>query len=289
MKKTILLCLVLLIFTMPLVFTESMDKVWIIEKNTGSVSTMKQIKSPTVQPGDIMHILLTVEDLRAKWNEGYVQWKYAYESSNGRTIWASDFQSHKEKTKGDSWDFMRVVDITIPRSIPMGTYALGFTVIDYHTNKEYKGWTHFTVGTATSAEPSSNDDPPPVTKPADQSGKYSVWIEDVELKLTAAEKNSNKLTFSFTGKNHGNEDLNLRVYSYTTRFIDGTGKEYKFNDVDGGGSLSQSVTFPPGIPMQADVYFRKPATNADEVSYLYIQFYYIDDVLELRSIPIPWP
>lgn len=293
MKKTAVFVLAMTLISLGVLHSESMDEVRIVRENTGSVSTLKEVENPNVSPGDVIHVHLAVDEVTAKWNEGYVQWKYEYENSDGETIWSSDFDAYKEYVSGKSWDFSRVVDITIPKNISKGDYRLGFTLIDYHTQNEYRGWTDFTVGASAPAASKTDNDPPPAKEPAagpaDESGKYSVWIEDVELKLTAVEKNSNRLTFSFTGKNHGDEDLNLRVYSYTTRFIDGNGKEYTFNDVDGGGSLSQSVTFPPGIPMQADVYFRKPATNADDVALLYIEFYYIDDVLELRSIPIPWP
>ena len=291
--KKIIFILVIFFCIAGSVFSETLDKAWIIERNTGSVSTMQQLENPSVQPGDVLHVLLSAENLQAKWGEGSVQWQYAYETENGKTIWTSEFIPHKENVSGSVWDFLQVMNITVPQNIPEGKYKLGFTVIDYHSKDTYRGWVDFIVGekegtaaaSATESEPAADTGP---DKPASQS-EYTVWIEDVELKLTAVEKNSNRLTFRFTGTNHGDEELKLRVYSYTTRIIDGNGVEYTFNDTDGSGKLSTSTTFPPGIPMQTDIYFRKPATNADSIALLYIEFYYVDDVLELRSIPIPWP
>ncbi len=290
MKKTILCVLLSLVFAAGAVFGESLDRAWIIERNTGSVSTMKQLKNPSVEPGDVLHVLLSADNLRAKWGEGFVQWRYQYETANEKTIWSSDVIPYKQNVSGDAWDFLQVMNITIPNSMPEGEYKLGFIVLDYHSQTEYRGWVDFTVGETT--ETAAIDEESAVeTGPDEPVGQteYTVWIEDVELKLTAVEKNSNRLTFRFTGTNHGDEELNLRVYSYTTRIIDGNGVEYTFNDTDGSGKLSTGTTFAPGIPMQADVYFRKPATNAESIALLYIAFYYIDDVLELRSIPIPWP
>lgn len=293
MKKTILCILLSLVFAAGAVFGETLDRAWIIERNTGSVSTMKQLKNPSVEPGDVLHILLSADNLRAKWGEGFVQWQYQYEAANEKTIWSSDFIPYKQQVSGNTWDYLQVMNITVPENMPDGKYKLGFTVLDYHTKTEYRGWVDFTVGkkAETAAASAPKTEPSVETEPDEPSREteYTVWIEDVELKLTAVEKNSNRLTFRFTGTNHGSEEINLRVYSYTTRIIDGNGTEYTFNDTDGSGKLSTGTTFAPGIPMQADVYFRKPATNADSIALLYIAFYYIDDVLELRSIPIPWP
>ena len=287
MKKILSALFLLLTIPVFIISADSMDKLWIVKRNTGSVSTMEQLQNPEVKSGDVLHILLSVKGLQAKWGEGYVQWKYEYRASGGKTIWESDYLTHKEQVSGNSWNFLRVVDITIPESIPEDAYGLGFTLVDYHTKKEYRDWVDFSV-VGKKTEPAAAEKAEEPTQSPDKQ-EYIVWIEDVELTLKSVKKTSNRLTFTFTGKNHGEEEKNLRVYPYSTRIITDTGREYNFNDVGGKGKLAEGTTFSPGIPMETDIYFRKPATNADSISLLYIDFYYTQDVFEMRSIPVPWP
>lgn len=287
MKKFLAFVFLLMVLPIFLLSAESFDKVWIVKKNSGSVSTMEKLQNPEVSPGDVLHILLSVKELQAKWGEGYVQWKYEYRGSSGKTIWESKYITHKEQADGNTWDFLRVIDVTIPKSIPEGEYNLGFTLLDYHTKIEYRGWIDFTVGGKEAATASAEEEEQPTQQPKKQ--EYTVWIEKVELTLKSVKKTSNRLIFTFTGINHGEEEQDLRVYPYSTRIISGRGREYNFSDVGGGGKLSKGTTFSPDIPMETDIYFRNPATNADGISLLHIDFYYTQDVLKLKSIPVPWP
>ena len=141
MKKILSALFLLLTIPVFIISADSMDKLWIVKRNTGSVSTMEQLQNPEVKSGDVLHILLSVKGLQAKWGEGYVQWKYEYRASGGKTIWESDYLTHKEQVSGNSWNFLRVVDITIPESIPEDAYGLGFTLVDYHTKRSTEiGW-----------------------------------------------------------------------------------------------------------------------------------------------------
>lgn len=283
MKKIICASLALFFVVLSIATADSLDKAWIIEADTGSAATMERLDRPNLSPGDTIDVYLEKRGLSVKWGEGYATYTYSYYTEGGKEIWTSEVYSERKPYSGASWEFAQVHRVTLPSNIPPGAYRLGFTVTDYHTKKTYKGNVEFTVGAAAAVQPASPD-----TAVGEESGAYVVMIGDVEMTLTAVEKTSNRLTLTFRGLNKGDTDERLDVYSYGMRIISRQGEEFVLSAVGGGGNLESGVRFAPQVPMMAELYLKPPATKVNHISYLEIPFYYFDDKIVLRDIPVPY-
>jgi hypothetical protein len=265
----------------PLMFSLDLDSLWIIESNTGSVSTMKQLDSPVFAPGDTLYLYVSVKDLGVRWGEGYGRWKYHYQSANGKVIWSSPFKGVKRRSSDETWNFSEVVTINLPPNLPEGKYGLGFTLIDAHTDQEYQGWVDFSISFsgALGEETDSPEGPP---------DNFETVIEGVELLLDAVSADSGRLIFTFTGINREATEKILKIFPFSARIIDEKGSEYRYNETGGGGSLTSDLLFPSDQPVKAELFFNEPAGHVAAVALLFLDFYNTDDVLELRSIPVPW-
>jgi hypothetical protein len=281
-KKITVLVLFLLFAAVFSLFPEEIDTLWIVKDNAGSVSSLERLGNPDFSPSDTLYLYVAVKDLTVRWGEGQVKWKYYYQSSNGKVIWSSPFKPVSRPFSGDSWNFSEIVSITLPASIPAGTYRLGFTLVDGHSLKEYRGWLDFSVGMG--SETAGAD-----SAPAFRTFDAAAVIEEVELRLISIEKDSYGVMFNFSGVNRGIGEQPLSLYPYGSRIIDSEGNEFVFSEVGGGGSLADGVLFPPDVQVRTELYFKRPALDAESIALLFLSFYDTDDVLEIRSVSVPWP
>ncbi len=281
-SKISVLLLFLLFGTLFSLYPEDLDTLWIVKENTGSVSSLERLGNPDFAPSDSLYLYVRVEDLMARWGEGQVKWKYYYQSSNGKLIWSSPFKPVGRPVPEERWVFSEVVSITLPANIAAGRYRLGFTLVDGHSHTEYRGWVDFSVGMS-----SEKADPP--AAPASRVLDAAALIEDVELRLLSVGKDSYGVSFKFSGVNRGSSDQRLTLYPYGSRIIDSEGNEFIFSEAGGGGSLAEGVLFPPDAPVSAELYFERPALDADAIAFLFLSFYDTEDVFELRSLSVPWP
>jgi len=292
MMKKMVLCISLVLAAASVAMSEEKSRIAIIKKDTGKPATIEEMVNPDFEPEQAFDILVQINNLTAKWNEGYVTYTYTYYSDKNQKISTSQPQSIKERTQKDSWNMAKVIRVTLPGNIPKGAYRLGFDVTDYHTGKMYKGSVQFTISMGKTPAPQSPSSQPPAQqtpKGAPATDGFDFEIADAVLTLKSITKNSNKITFSFIGVNNDSENLDLRIYPYTTRINSETGTEYKFSDVGGDGNLVTGVSLPPEVPMSLEISFKKPAVNVNKVALLEVFFYYIDDNLVMKNVVVPWP
>ncbi len=281
-NKSTVLVLFLFFSTVLSLFPEEIDTLWIVKDNTGSVSTLEQLGNPDFAPSGSLYLYVGVKDLTVRWGEGQVKWKYYYQSSNGKVIWSSPFKPVSRLSSESSWNFSEIVNITLPANISTGKYRLGFTLVDGHSDKEYRGWVDFSVGM-------SSEKAGPAASPASRAIDAEAVIEEVELSLLSIGKDSYGVVLEFSGVNRGSTEQPLTLYPYGSRIIDSEGNEFIFSEVGGGGSLADGILFPPDVPVRTDLYFERPALDADSIALLFLSFYDTEDVFEVRSIPVPWP
>lgn len=285
MKRVITVFLLMSFVFVGFAAAESLDKTWIIREDTGSASTMERLDTPDLVPGQTIDVYLEKNELSVKWGEGYATYSFSYYSDTGKAIWTSGTFTEKKAASGGSWTFSKVHRVTLPPNIPAGAYRLGFTLTDYHSNTDYKGNASFTVG---AGAPSAAAEGPGPSTPA-STGEYTVMIGNIELTLVEVAKNSNRLTLTFQGVNRGDVEDKLSIYPYKTRIISDQGEEFVLSDIGGGGNLTGGgLRFAPGIPMKADLYYKPPAVKVNHLAQLEIHFYYFDDKVILRDIPVPW-
>jgi hypothetical protein len=265
------------------VHADSLDKVWIIEENTGSPETMVKLEDPDLSPNQTIEVYIEEKGLSARWGEGFAYYTYTYYSEVGKKIWSSRKYTKKKRTSDDTWTFSHVQRITIPEGIPKGTYRLGFELTDYHTKEVYQGNVHFTVGT---------EQPKTAEKDSTASsagGDFRTTIGEIELSLVSVEKSDNRLTFTLKGINTGGSKNELRLYPYKSRIVSKGGEEFVFSEDGGKGTLVSGIEFPPEVPMQATFYFKRPVpSRVSHISYMEIPFYSRDDKIIWRDIPVPW-
>ncbi|ADK81786.1 hypothetical protein [Sediminispirochaeta smaragdinae] len=291
MKKVILGIVFLTFFWNVSLFAESVDQMWIVKEHTGSASSLQRVSEPLFSPGQTMYVYILVNNLGVKWGEGQVKWKYYYQSSDGKIIWASPFTPVSRRSSDPSWNFSEVVTISLPSTIPEGSYGLGFSLVDAHTLKEYRGWVEFRVGIVTT-------DQNLTAEPDQQQGKaaapevqqdFTSSVNGIRFTLVAVEKRPERLVITFTGNNGESEEQKLVLYPYSARIIDREGNEYQYADLGDGGSLAAGVSFPPGIPTMADIRFRRPTNTIMSMALLSFSFYHTDEMVELRGVPVPYP
>lgn len=288
MSKRILLAVIFSALFAAGLSAESIDKLWIVKENTGSLSTMERLENPDFDGGQRFPVLLRVEGLASGWNEGYVKWRYSYVSEKGRVIWTSPFETYRGQ-ESEGWNLTRVVNIALPDSIPQGVYRLAFDVTDGHSGKVYKGSVGFTVGNpetpatpeAEPAEEGSGGDAAPQGDVL-----ATAYIGAIKLELLEVNRNSNRLTFRFRGTNEGEESDRLDLYPYSSRIIDAEGREYNFSETGGGGNLSDGINLPPDVAVSLELFFRRPANQVERIEFLEFSFYYFDDLLTLRGIDV---
>lgn len=289
MKKRLMsLLTAMLLISGPSLFAEAIDKVWIIEENTGSISTMQERPNPALSPGETVEVLIQVRGLSTRWGEGYAKWSYSYLSESGRKIWISDSYSQRERSDTSTWDFARVATITLPRTIPEGRYRLAFYLQDFHSGKLYQGHAGFSIGGARAAESQAERGEEENRSPQTETAFEGV-VDTVELELRRVSRTGNRLLLLFNGLNRGTENKELRLYPYTVRIIDANGQEYRLEETGGGGNLTDGVSLPPEVPMELELFFRPPATQIEQIQYLQLDFYGTKESLNLRAIPVPWP
>lgn len=283
------------------VSAESIDRFGIIEENTGSLATIREYDTPDLTPGQRVEVVVVVRGLQTRWGEGQVRWRHRIFDEMGQTVAQSRLTPYTHRSSGGEWDLLRVETVDLPRDLPDGRYRIDWEVIDDHADTTYRGNAAFTIGMSAAGEnvterPSPEPAPTPVQPPkaeesptAVPSGEYVATIEGIEITLTDITRDSNRLTFRMRGINRGTEDYRLDIYSYTTRLIDGNGREYSFDDVGGSTNLSQGVTLPLDVPMQLDIEFRDGAVAVDSIALLEVAFYYTDDVIRWRDLTVPAP
>ncbi len=291
-RKLLFLCILLLVPAMVLL-AESLDKVWIIEQDTGSAETMVRLDTPDLSPDQTIELYVEENGLSARWGEGFAYYTYTYYSESGKKIWASREYTKKKRTGEDTWAFEHVQRIRLPKDIPDGRYRLGFTLTDYHTKTVYKGNVQFTVGKSGEKEVESTarkaqKEIIPVAVAA--SSEYVSMIGEVELRLDAIKKSDNRLTITMMAENRGTAEESLRIYSYTTRIISDEGDEYVFAQDGGGGTLSKGIDLTPGVPIEAIHYYTRPVpSKVSHIALLEVDFYYKDDKILWKDISVPWP
>lgn len=282
MKKIIFLSALFAAFFCLSAAAEEVDAIWIVEGAVDTADSLVRVDHPDFSPGDAMFLYVAVDGLAVRWGEGQAKWKYYYQSSNGKVIWSSPFTPVTRQFADSQWKFSEIVTITLPESIPSGRYGLGFMLVDAHSMKEYQGWTDFTVDMESVSRPHAKDGVP---EPSGLTGT----IGGIELSLVSVRKETGRLLLDFSGLNGGDAERLLSLYPYGSRIIDSGGNEYVFSEVGGGGGLSDGTVFPPGERIAADLHFDRPAGEAEGIALLYLSFYDTEDVLEVRSLPVPWP
>ncbi len=287
--KKIVTMVVLAALSVGFIAAESLDKAWIIKENTGSPATMKRLERPDLSPGQTIDVYIEQAGLAVKWGEGYVTYTYAYFSESGTEIWRSEVFTHKQKVNGNSWTFGNVQRITIPGNIPRGAYRIGISLVDYHTNKTYVGNVSFTVGQGSSSAPQAGPAQQPPGGKTAAAPAYTVRIGTVELSLVSVTKDSNRLTLVFSGVNRGDTDQELRLYVYKTKIVSGGGETFLYSDHGAANtSFVSGVVFPPGVPVRGEIYFKPPVTKIDFIALFEMVFYYTEDKVSFRDIPVPW-
>lgn len=293
MKKriwSIVILTVLMGSALGAVHADSLDKVWIIKENTGSPETMVKLEVPDLSPNQTIEVYIEEKGLSARWGEGFVYYTYTFYSEEGKKIWTSQEYSKKKRTSKDTWTFSHVQRITIPEGIPKGSYRIGFELTDYHTKEVYQGNVHFTVGKGSDSrgteQPKTAEKEPTTSS---EGGDFRTTIGEIELSLVSVEKSDNRLTFTFKGINKGGANDTMRIYPYKTRIVSKGGEEFVFSEDGGKGTLVSGIEFPPEVPMQATFYFKRPVpSRVSHISYMEIPFYYKDDKIVWRDIPVPW-
>ncbi len=307
MKRIILGITGLLLISAAVLSAESLDKVWIVEGGTDSSDSAERLEDPVVSPGQVIEVLIEEKGLSARWGEGFAYYTYTYYSDMGKKIWTSREYTEKKRTSDETWTLSVVQRIIVPLEMPTGNYRLGFELTDYHTKIVYKGSVVFTVSSSAKSEPGSSDttvetsvdtsdtrasliEEGTSSTESGASGAYRTMIADVELSLVSVEKTGNRLIITLRGVNRGEADEELRLYSYRTRIISEQGEEFTFSEHGGGESkFIRGLDFPPEVPMQESFSFTGPVPGkVAHIAYLEVPFYYREDKVTWRDIPIPW-
>ncbi len=286
MNNNVKIGMIFLLLTLAcnIVMAETLSTAMIIKNDTGNPDTMVSLTDKTFSPGETFEVYLEAKDLSARWGEGYAVYSYSYYSESGSKIWTSPRYSEEKRVSGKEWTFSKVHRITLPEEIPDGDYRIMFTVVDYHTDTEYKGNVNFSVG-MNSTPPASSS----AQSGSDSDTKFKTIVNDIELSLESVEKTDNRLTINLKGINRAEEAKKLDIYIYDTRIISSSGKEYSFSEYDGRGSLNEGVKFSPSVPILTDLYYPRPVPSAvSGIELLEIAFYSTDDTVLWRKIPVPY-
>jgi hypothetical protein len=292
MKRVLLYVLLLCVVSAGFAAAESLDKVWIVQEDTGSASTMVRLDNPDLSPNQTIEVYIEESGLAVRWGEGYVNYTYTYYSDMGKEIWTSKRYSEKKRTGDDTWTLKHTQKVTLPGNIPDGKYRIGFAVSDYHSKKVYKGNASFTVGqgggSAPAVTPRTADSSTPQAPVSGGSGEFVGIIDNVKLSLTGIETTRNRFTLHFVGVNEGSTDQDLR--NYACRMISTQGKEYTYAEYGGGGALRKWMRFPPNVPMKTEIYFERPVPDEikGSIKYFEMTFWSEDDTLILRDVPVPY-
>ncbi len=163
MKKTVLLALLLVMVSF-FVSAESITKVAIVQEDTGNPATMNVLTNPDFSAGMTMNVLLQINNLKAKWNEGFLTYTYTYYTDRDQKIWTSQKQTVKKNVNSAAWNYSEVLRIKLPGTITKGSYKIGFDVTDYHSDVLYKGSVAFSIDMKADQKPKQDAQTDPVVK-----------------------------------------------------------------------------------------------------------------------------
>lgn len=268
------------------VFAETMDKTWIITENTGNSATFVKLDNPDLVQGQVIMVYLEQSGLSGKYGEGSTSYTYTYYSETGKKIWTSPPQLAKKLTKDATWKLSSVTEVTLPETIPQGTYRIGYELTDIHTQTVYNGNIHFTVNMAKAAVATV----PAAAIPASTAvvaSAFTCKIGKTDVTLVSLIRQQNKLLYTFKVLNGG--DINSSVKIIRMNSFDSNGQQfvYDWQHSNLDGSLYSGQNFVSGLETKADANVTLPeAFTNGPISYLDILFN--DEHVIWKNIPLPY-